>query len=395
VERVRNSASQGSAQTIAVAAVAFGWGSAGKLAAILGAVRGHNTQISIVGLDSRLGRPVLAGQRIGAWIESDEMSDKELSKCLRELGVRLAIVVLDPEIAVRLESLGIQVVYVDSLPFLWTGLEPIPNLVSRYCAQLCTSLPQPSWKVMRKIQSLIWVGAIVELNRTSIEETRRGKAVINLGGLHSPLSEDGNDNYLKLVMGPILKLAMQRGFEELVVTGNLDVGQLTLAYPSLNEIVVRGGRMTREEFVAEMRGAEVVFTSPGRTVLLELATLRQRAVILPPQNLSQMMNAADASENVDPRIVVHWPSEMLDTAELRQHQALGELEGVKFIYKMIARAAIAPKDLHAKLYDQFSYCLDRVLQSDIRMTPMTSMIGEDGAADVAQVVIDLMQEVYP
>ncbi len=130
--------------SLAVAGDSFGWGSAGLLAAVLDAIsqrgKGHTR---FLGLDTDIGRPVLREYAVHNWADASELTDDELGNLLTRHSVEAAVVVLNAELAIRLERVGCPVICVDSIPFAWTEHEHIPQTLSRYCAQLCPPQPRP------------------------------------------------------------------------------------------------------------------------------------------------------------------------------------------------------------------------------------------------------------
>lgn len=386
--------------TLLIAGVEFGWGSAGKLAAVVGALhRRHGGNIRVVGMNSGLGRPVLSGHPIHAWIDVPPHDSAALARVVKEFGASAAVVVLDPGLAQRLEAVGCPVVYLDSLPFLWTDNDPVPALVSRYCAQLCPSLPRSSWPSLRGIRSLHWVGGIVGHDpapgpRAGAGAPRTpGKAVVNFGGLHSPFRERGGDDaYLSLVVQPLLHALRAAGFHEVVVAGNIDVTTLPADPGGAGGMRVGGGRLPRAGFLRELRTAELVLTSPGRTTLLELAAFGQRAVVLPAQNMSQIVNADDVAAVVGPHAVVPWPAEVLDPAEVGRCRPLGEEHVVALIYRSIAAAAARPGAVRAVLGRLFDAAIDAVQRAGTTMAPFAETTGTGGAEQVAGIVEDLLRD---
>ena len=72
----------------------------------------------------------------------------------------LAINVLDPDLAILIENLGVKVFYVDSLPFLWTESDLVPFNVTKYFAQKCVNMNNRANAIMNKVKNLIWVDPI-------------------------------------------------------------------------------------------------------------------------------------------------------------------------------------------------------------------------------------------
>ncbi|MGW4562120.1 hydroxymethylcytosylglucuronate/cytosylglucuronate synthase [Streptomyces sp. NPDC004561] len=375
---------------VAVAGVQFGWGSVGKIAAVMDVLRArHGDRLGFVGLASALGRPVLGAHPLDAWLDVPA-DDGEFAALVATRRISAALVVLDPELASRLQSVGVPVVYLDSLPFLWTDRDELPVEVEAYCAQLCPALPRACWSSLRRIRSLHWVGPVVGMAGHDGPTPVPGRAVLNLGGLESPF-RDGDDNaYLSLVLDSALTALRDQGFRDVIVTGNVDLDRLPPT-PASTGLSIRGGRLPRGEFLEALRTAELVVTSPGRTTLLETASLNQRCVVLPPQNLSQIVNAADVAGQVDPRIVVGWPADVVDEAVLDTHKARGEAEAVRYLYGRIAAAAQQRSEHRPWLTARLNEAIEASGRPGARMAAFSGPTGGDGATEVADVV-DLVIE---
>ncbi|MFI6347337.1 hydroxymethylcytosylglucuronate/cytosylglucuronate synthase [Streptomyces sp. NPDC050560] len=363
----------------------FGWGSTGKIAAVMDALRArHGDRISFTGLASALGRPVLAAHPVTGWLDVPS-DDDDLAELAAAHRFAAAVVVLDPELASRLQSVGVPVVYLDSLPFLWTDHDELPVDVAAYCAQLCPALPRTCWSSLRRIRSLHWVGPVVGGPADGGAAPVPGRAVLNLGGLESPLRDHGDNAYLSLVLSRALTALRDQGFRDVVITGNVDLDRLPRA-ADVAGISVRGGRLPRGRFLDELRTAELVVTSPGRTTLLEAASLNQRCVVLPPQNLSQIFNAADVATQVDPRIVVGWPADVVDEAVLDERRTHGEAEAVRYLYGRIADAAGRAPAHGDRLAARLGAAIEASARPGARMAPLLGPGAADGAAEVADIV---------
>ncbi|MFJ3599694.1 hydroxymethylcytosylglucuronate/cytosylglucuronate synthase [Streptomyces sp. NPDC090126] len=377
---------------VAIAGVQFGWGSVGKLAAVMDVLSArHGDRLGFVGLASTLGRPVLGAHPVDAWLDVPA-DDEELARLVAAHRITAALVVLDPELASRLQSVGVPVVYLDSLPFLWTDRDELPVDVEAYCAQVCPVLPRACWPSLRRIRSLHWVGPVVGMTGDGGPAPVAGRAVLNLGGLESPFRDGGDDAYLSLVLESALTALRDRGFREVTITGNVDLDRLPRT-SARTGLTITGGRLPRGEFLEALRTAELVVTSPGRTTLLETAALDQRCVVLPPQNLSQIANAADVAAQVDPAIVVGWPADVVDEAVLDTHKSRGEAEAVRYLYGRIAAAAARCSMYGPWLTARLSEAIGASGRPGARMAPFSGPTGGDGAAEVADIVDTVVRRI--
>ncbi|MBC3840472.1 hydroxymethylcytosylglucuronate/cytosylglucuronate synthase [Streptacidiphilus sp. 4-A2] len=328
---------------ILVVGVDFGWGSAGKLSSILSALRA-GTPAEITGIGTRLGRPVFGEGLLNSWEECDVGDPADIRRVVRAVRPDVALVVLDPHAATALEAAGCPVVYVDSLPFLWTSHDPVPFDVSVYCAQRTLPLPGPAAQVMASVANLRWVEPIVgrAVGREHVgADARRGHALINVGGLHSPFSGPGDSSYLDLVLSAALTALASSGITDVVITGNVDAAALSLPEGLPRPVV---GPQPHHRFLTLLESAEVVLTSPGLTTILELAAMGRTAALLPPQNLSQVLNAELVAARCDPSFVVGWPQWMLARDTVARWHARGEDHAVERIQSRITGVARSPVD---------------------------------------------------
>lgn len=379
----------GSPPTVAVAGIEFGWGSAGKLAAIIDSLsRLHDESPRLLGLGSQLGRRVLARHRIAEWADLPE-SDSELSALLDLNGVVAAVVVLDSHIAHRLETVGCPVVYVDSLPFLWTDGDDVPWEVTRYCAQLCPSLPEPSWRTISKIERLHWVQNVISVAGAPTAPVRPGTCLVNVGGLQSPFSHSASSPYLAAILGPVLGALHSAGCTEVTICGNVDHSALEGSDMFIG-MSVECADLPHDDFIAALSAAEIVLTSPGRTTLLELAALDRCAVVLPPQNLSQIQNAAEAAALVMSEAVVPWPTGVFHDGEIERLAALDEGRAVRYIYERIGFAA-GECAVSAALLHRTQTAITAVRNRPHGMSAFSLLSGLGGADQVTAHLVDVIR----
>ncbi|MGH3924545.1 MAG: hypothetical protein ACRDTT_17080, partial [Pseudonocardiaceae bacterium] len=97
-----------------VGAGEFGWGSAGKLRLVLDQL----PDVDHVVIGSELGRELLVKQ--GTATCDAPGTTTEAVRLLDDAGTDAALVVGEPVLAERLVTAGCPVVFLDSLPFLWT-----------------------------------------------------------------------------------------------------------------------------------------------------------------------------------------------------------------------------------------------------------------------------------
>ncbi|GAA2716982.1 MULTISPECIES: hydroxymethylcytosylglucuronate/cytosylglucuronate synthase [Streptomyces] len=385
--------------TVALAGVEFGWGSSGKLSAVLSALRhGPYEAMEFVGLGSGLGRPLLAEHAVDAWYDlpaSAEGLRAAVTEIVRVRRVRAALVVLDGRLAKALEAAGVPTVFVDSLPFLWTeGDRPsLPLDASCYCAQQCIELPPECTGILASVRSLRWVEAVVAADtRPGRHGTRPWhRALVGLGGLRAPGLADWTA-YPRLVVPAALRALAAHGVREAHLAGNVPgdlLGRLLADAPAA--LRVTAGALPHETFLAELSAADVLLASPGLTTLLEAGALGVPAVCLPPQNLSQIFNARFHCRAVGVDVRTPWPEEVFREDEALALRAKGEEHALELIYGGIADAAAgAGAQLRAQLAGAVGAALERAGEV-VDWSALATAVGTGGAAQVAGALLEILR----
>ncbi|MES4889401.1 hydroxymethylcytosylglucuronate/cytosylglucuronate synthase [Streptomyces sp. NPDC096012] len=390
--------------TVALCGVEFGWGSAGKLGAIVHALRAElGDCVRFVGLGSRLGREIVRGHGVEEWHDVDLGDTRALRALVDERSLDAAVCVLDRTAAVALEDAGCPVVFVDSLPFLWTkdDLDSLPLRASAYCAQLVPGLPGPAWPVLARVENLRWVESVVVPGpvRTGREMRRAGErhAVVSLGGLLSPLLDDPSA-YLSLTVPAALDALAAWGTRQVTLCGNVPEGVFDgITVPA--GLDVRSGALDHQGFLTEIAEADVLLTSPGLTTLLETSTRGVPVVCLPPQNISQILNASFYAQATEAP-VAEWPEEVFCAQEVLDARLVtaprdvadgdgspGEDAALELIYGGIARAARTPAPVRAALTERIGACLDAVERHQGQWSALARLVGTGGAAQVTDIVL--------
>ncbi|RLV04401.1 hydroxymethylcytosylglucuronate/cytosylglucuronate synthase [Streptomyces griseocarneus] len=393
--------------TVAVAGVEFGWGSAGKLSAVLSALRERaSVPLRFVGLASGIGRSPLAGHPVERWYDLPDAADEvalTVGEIARTWDVRAAVVVLDGVVTKALEAAGVPCVFVDSLPFLWSeaDLPALPLEATAYCAQRYAAPPSGSHGVLGHVRALHWVEAVVD-GRTrhgGRPPAEPGKpyrtALVSLGGLRAPRLADWTA-YPRLVVPAALAALAAYGVEEAHVAGNLPedmaarfLGRSRSAAPRHTT----AGPLAHGDFLDRLRTCDVLVASPGLTTLLEAGGLGVPTVCLPPQNLSQILNARMHGAAVGPGLRVTWPEDVFTEDEVLALRGQGEDRVLERIYGGIAAAAGAPPRAR-----RTSDALGEGVVAALRRSAdgagwggLTTAVGTGGAAQVADELLAILR----
>ncbi|MGW1992110.1 hydroxymethylcytosylglucuronate/cytosylglucuronate synthase [Embleya sp. NPDC001921] len=389
------------ARTVVVSGVEFGWGSTGKLGAILSAARERSTEpLRFVGLASELGRPVLSEHAIDRWYDlpdTEEDVPATLDAITRSERAAAAVVVLDGALAKTLEASGVPTVFVDSLPFLWTEGDraALPLDATAYCAQKCVELPPECRDVLASVRALRWVEAVVGAPSAAEPSAPAAgpyrTALVSLGGLRAPRLADWTA-YPRIVVPAVLEALAAYGIHEVHVAGNLPAdlaGRLVDA--SIAPPRVSTGALAHGEFLDRVAGCDVLLTSPGLTTLLEAGRLRVPTICLPPQNLSQIFNGRFHSRAIGAETRIAWPKGVFTEEEALSLRTCGEDHALELIYAAIAAVAADPdgRRTTATLRDDILTAL-RGPADGTDWGALTATVGVDGAAQVADALLAIL-----
>lgn len=355
--------------TLLAAVCDFGWGSLGKFRLIL-----DNLDTGLVTLYGDANINTLAADLLGArhtFVHRPPQS------------ADVALVINDPAAANQIASLGVPVIYVDSLPYLWASEDEVPSRqnIAYYCAQKfpTSRLPVSDQLLNRPVH---WIDPIVP---TSGRRSGGHGVVINLGGLHSHLVGDTVDAYLRLVLLPLVNELKTLGRDVSAVCGNLPADvcqQMRSLLPACQTI----GRQTPYDFETLLKGADLLISSPGSTTILQAISLKLPTLLLPPQNLSQILNAQLFSCPGAP--TMKWPASVLLTETIDQLRPEGEDAVLAYIYESIsnaARSGRATADVAATIQAAV-----REMPSEGVLDPSLSTLGRKGAFQVAQLIKQAM-----
>ena len=351
---------------LAVAACDFGWGSFGKLRVILDELPDVDFAL-VAGAHAAEVIDRLLGAR-HSFVEIDLME------------ADAALVINDPSVANHFAEEGLHVVYVDSLPYLWTTPEEVPISVDVYCAQRTPGGEPATSGPLAARDDIVWVEPIVP---RPVPLGASSGIVVNVGGLHSHLSGRAEDAYIQLVLLPLVELLLDQGRHVSAVCGNIPEWTIIELGRKIPHAAL--GLQNAYAFHDLVRAADLLFTSPGSTTLLQAVTSGVRTIALPPQNLSQILNATLFRGHTE--ATVPWPESVLDLRVVEGKRPLGEDPVLEHIYGELIRAASSP-ELKAQVRDSLADLTLTLPEQDrsVAMSPLEN----GGAEQVARHINDLL-----
>lgn len=195
---------------ILACAVGFGLGPSGKLCSIVE----NNKQYKWYACGDELD---LSVYKFNPYLDVCwSRNEGKLISFVKKYDIHYAVNVLDPELASFFERIGLSVIYIDSLPFMWTKADFIPNNVYAYCGQKYPNyILNPALDL---VAHYIWVDPIVpEFTKNNSEDY----IVFNFGGLHSPFGNGAE--YFNMLMDILLDVIAQK---KVYITGGKNVVDL-------------------------------------------------------------------------------------------------------------------------------------------------------------------------
>ncbi|WP_405835518.1 hydroxymethylcytosylglucuronate/cytosylglucuronate synthase [Streptomyces platensis] len=390
--------------TIAVAGAEFGWGSTGKLCAVIAELRrSAPVPLRFVGLASRLSRTLLAAHGVDQWYDVATDDREAVAEVVRQENVSAGLVVLEGAAASSLEAAGVPTVFVDSLPFLWTrsDLPSLPLDVSVYCAQRCVELEPHSRDLLAAVSNLQWVEAVV-LENTGTQGANTGnasptavsfqRALVSFGGLRSPTLTDWT-SYPRVVLPAALTALERAGCSEVHVAGNLPQEfpreSVRASHPVDGaSMKVTYGALPHAEFLRHVSDADVLLASPGLTTLLEAGARSTPVVCLPPQNLSQIFNGRFHSRAVGADTRVRWPDDVFCEEAVLRDRTSSEEAVLRQIYGGISAAAQSPDRAETAVGAGVLAALERA-RAGADWSGLARGLGSGGARQVAGHVLAL------
>lgn len=266
------------------------------------------------------------------------MEKQEIQNFVKKNNIDIALVVLKNKMARLLKEIGLKVVYVDSLPFMWTKEDSkhgkVPMDMDAYCAQRTLELDKKSKEIFKNVKNLHWVAPIVPYDEYIENEYKTGKEeeyiLVNLGGLHSPVGN--GEEYINAVVKPLIRILYNIG-ECIYITCSTEA-QNNIKEMFKNDKNVFVMTLKQKEFLKKVKNASMFFTSPGLTTIVETQILMKKTIILPPQNLSQFYNLEYAKKILKYYKAIDWNDTELSLKYLSKVNKV-ESEIVMEIYNRI------------------------------------------------------------
>ena len=244
----------------------FGLGPVGKVSSI---VTGLSDEYSFFACGNEFDLNIF---KDGTFKDTLFSKDKEkIANFIKKHKINYAIVVLDVELATILMDLNVKVIFVDSLPFMWTqadideGLLPLDATV--YCAQKCCNLTDASKNVLAQVKNLKWINPIQSKFEKKYRPFEEDYIHINVGGLHSPIGN--GESYIKTVIIPLLKIFKS---EKIIITCGTSA-KISILNELKNEDIdsrnIKVETLQQKDFIASINNAKLFLTSPGLTTIYE------------------------------------------------------------------------------------------------------------------------------
>jgi len=286
-------------------ASSFGYGPVSKLLAVARALGGLGYELSFIGRGPAL---ELASHfpfaRVYPWEETNALYEIE-KECLNADGV---VNVMEPRLEALLHKLPVPHFYIDSLFWMWSRLNPWLAEADIYFIQNFPGVTEKvkEWRVMMRNPQL--VGPVVDIPALWQEKSEYSREMlINFGGLESGAAnaEDGYI-YAGAITRLMLPLLTDLTFESVLFTGNKGVMAFLAQQFSNAGKHIKFIHCSPGEFIARLRKAKLLLSSPGLTTTYEAFLLDIPVRFLPPQNYSQTLMLDHYRQNGLVDVSLHW-----------------------------------------------------------------------------------------
>lgn len=313
---------------------------------------------------------------------------KKIADFIKKHKINYAIIVLDVELATILMNLNVKVIFVDSLPFMWTeadideGLLPLDATV--YCAQKCCALTENSKKVLAQIKNLIWINPIQSKLEKKYRPYEEDYVHINVGGLHSPIGN--GESYISTVIIPLLKIFKS---QKIIITCGTNA-KISILNKLKNENIdsrnIKVETLQQKDFISSINNSKLFLTSPGLTTIYETHSLNKPTIFLPPQNLSQFYNIEFAKKILDEYKIINWGTQKLNLDYLQSILPKGETYVVDKIYEFITEL------IDSNFENEFIEKFKLILKQDYNKKEKSDFkIEGNGVEDIRKILINLIK----
>ncbi|MDD4081921.1 MAG: hypothetical protein PHD05_00905 [Sphaerochaetaceae bacterium] len=195
------------------------------------------------------------------------------------------VTVMNPVAAKFALKIGVPIVFMDSLFWMWDTVPKEFAKIDKYFIQNFFDSKQVLSKYSF-LKNAEVVGPIID-DSFKIESLKDDYVVVNFGGMESALIQIGKDSNYPFVIGKIVVEALKKTKKKAFVCGNDKILKQLLVDKPDNIII--GGK-GHKEFLNILRKASMLITTPGLTTTFEAFFYTAPAVFLPPENYSQFLN---------------------------------------------------------------------------------------------------------
>lgn len=350
----------------------FGFGPAGKLLTILSEM----SDIEPVFIESEYCKFI--DTEYAHSIRFNRKNENLIMQYVREHHITTALVLLDQELALWLSRQGLRVIFVDSLPYLWTKSDPVCENVYAYCAQKTIDENVP--ERLKSVRNLKWVGPISSA-KPYLGKREDHLVLLNIGGVYTHI-QNRISLYPEIVVPTIANLLKKMGYRVIVA------GRIPEAVKSMLEDDIMVATLCHNDFLDFLKRAELLVTSPGLTTIIDAGITGTRTILLPPQNLSQILNTQLVSQGKSiPSIF--WPKEFFDYGKIDKLRFYGESCAVNYIFDSIEAMYGAPC-IRQDLADSMELALTQRTNADWAAN-YVSKIGKSGVDTVVNLIYSSLQ----
>lgn len=211
----------------------------------------------------------------------DERDSKEISRILDKYDNPLVIVCLNRVAVNTAKDLNLNVMFVDSLTWLW---KEIPRDYLRADIYYAYNIFDAKEKIKGIKNAKLIPPALGGLLKH--KKIKKDLILIHIGGFTNPLFPGFSKKYLIMLANAVNNFVNKGLSAKVIVTGGLEPLKFLKRFIKKDKNIYIH-TLPREKFLSVLNESSLFVTTPGLTAVLEAFTLKTFTAFLPPTNLSQ------------------------------------------------------------------------------------------------------------
>jgi hypothetical protein len=210
-----------------------------------------------------------------------------LNEAVRESDV--VVSVMNPSVAEVADRLGVPSVYVDGLTWMWDRPPRVPSSVTRYFGEAFTGVERRVERWRDRLPHSEVVGPLIAVAKLLNPEGQTD-VLVNFGGLSSSLTpRDSLNTYARTMVECVVEALANWPGRITISAGEHVLNPMDRVPLHLARRDVRFVNLSQAEYLRELDRSRLLVSSPGLHAIQEALARRLPCLLLPSQNLSQVL----------------------------------------------------------------------------------------------------------